>query len=168
MRDRDGLNRLWVMKRSYVAVVKRWFQPAFSSDKEKTHVFRQRLVFARSWQSKQIENITDCAVLDLAQMCIAAKGEKIYSTLSGELMSLGHAELALGDTGSVMVLRHLKPFDWKRWASIDCVGERRRRDTVLNARDRQVGPPGWWCALATAKRRYVPLSQIIIQVKPEG
>ena len=62
----------------------------------------------RKKQSKQIENITDCAVLDPHLNILLPKLKSLLNTFSN-LTSLGHVELVLGDTGSVMVLRHLKP-----------------------------------------------------------
>ena len=69
----------------------------------------QQLQFGfRKKQSKQIENITDCAVLDPRLNVLLPKLKSLLNTFSN-LTSLGHVELVLGDTGSVMVLRHLKP-----------------------------------------------------------
>ncbi|MEZ8039982.1 23S rRNA (uracil(1939)-C(5))-methyltransferase RlmD [Vibrio sp. 1F263] len=69
----------------------------------------QQLQFGfRKKQSKQIENITDCAVLDPRLNVLLPKLKSLLNTFSS-LTSLGHVELVLGDTGLVMVLRHLKP-----------------------------------------------------------
>ncbi|MEZ8352951.1 23S rRNA (uracil(1939)-C(5))-methyltransferase RlmD [Vibrio splendidus] len=69
----------------------------------------QQLQFGfRKKQSKQIENITDCAVLDPRLNVLLPKLKSLLNTFSN-LTSLGHVELVLGDTGPVMVLRHLKP-----------------------------------------------------------
>ncbi len=69
----------------------------------------QQLQFGfRKKQSKQIENITDCAVLDPRLNVLLPKLKNLLNTFNS-LMSLGHVELVLGDTGPVMVLRHLKP-----------------------------------------------------------
>ncbi len=71
---------------------------------KKTH----KLQFGfRKKQSKQIENITDCAVLDPRLNVLLPKVKNLLNTFSN-LTSLGHVELVLGDTGPVMVLRHLK------------------------------------------------------------
>ncbi|MEZ9444823.1 23S rRNA (uracil(1939)-C(5))-methyltransferase RlmD [Vibrio sp. 10N.222.54.F12] len=69
----------------------------------------QQLQFGfRKKQSKQVENITDCAVLDPRLNVLLPKLKSLLNTFSS-LTSLGHVELVLGDTGLVMVLRHLKP-----------------------------------------------------------
>ncbi|MEZ8580728.1 23S rRNA (uracil(1939)-C(5))-methyltransferase RlmD [Vibrio splendidus] len=69
----------------------------------------QQLQFGfRKKQSKQIENITDCAVLDPRLNVLLPKLKSLLNTFSN-LTSLGHVELVLGDIGPVMVLRHLKP-----------------------------------------------------------
>ncbi|UPR57710.1 23S rRNA (uracil(1939)-C(5))-methyltransferase RlmD [Vibrio sp. ED004] len=69
----------------------------------------QKLQFGfRKKQSKQIENITDCAVLEPRLNVLLPKLKNLLNTFSN-LTSLGHAELVLGYTGPVMVLRHLKP-----------------------------------------------------------
>ncbi|MGR5391287.1 23S rRNA (uracil(1939)-C(5))-methyltransferase RlmD [Vibrio crassostreae] len=69
----------------------------------------QQLQFGfRKKQSKQIENITDCAVLDPRLNVLLPKLKNLLNTFNS-LTSLGHVELVLGDTGTVMVLRHLKP-----------------------------------------------------------
>ncbi|MCG9545194.1 23S rRNA (uracil(1939)-C(5))-methyltransferase RlmD [Vibrio sp. Isolate33] len=69
----------------------------------------QKLQFGfRKKQSKQIENITDCAVLDPRLNVLLPKLKNLLNTFSN-LTSLGHVELVLGDTSPVMVLRHLKP-----------------------------------------------------------
>ncbi|MFS1921335.1 23S rRNA (uracil(1939)-C(5))-methyltransferase RlmD [Vibrio lentus] len=69
----------------------------------------QQLQFGfRKKQSKQIENITDCAVLDPRLNILLPKLKSLLNTFSN-LTSLGHVELVNGDTGPVMVLRHLKP-----------------------------------------------------------
>ena len=62
----------------------------------------------RKKQSKQIENITNCAVLAPRLNVLLPKLKNLLNTFSS-LTSLGHVELVLGDTGPVMVLRHLKP-----------------------------------------------------------
>ncbi|MFA0054540.1 23S rRNA (uracil(1939)-C(5))-methyltransferase RlmD [Vibrio echinoideorum] len=62
----------------------------------------------RKKQSKQIENITDCAVLDSRLNVLLPKLKSLLNTFKN-LTFLGHLELVLGDTGPVMVLRHLKP-----------------------------------------------------------
>ncbi|WP_146448693.1 23S rRNA (uracil(1939)-C(5))-methyltransferase RlmD [Vibrio kanaloae] len=69
----------------------------------------QQLQFGfRKKQSKQIENITDCAVLEPRLNVLLPKLKNLLNTFNN-LTSLGHVELVLGDTGLVMVLRHLKP-----------------------------------------------------------
>ncbi|WP_299694559.1 23S rRNA (uracil(1939)-C(5))-methyltransferase RlmD [uncultured Vibrio sp.] len=69
----------------------------------------QQLQFGfRKKQSKLIENITDCAVLDPRLNALLPKLKSLLNTFNS-LTSLGHVELVLGDTNPVMVLRHLKP-----------------------------------------------------------
>ncbi|MBW3694102.1 23S rRNA (uracil(1939)-C(5))-methyltransferase RlmD [Vibrio sp. T187] len=61
----------------------------------------------RKKQSKQIENITDCAVLEPSLNALLPKLKTLLNTFSN-LTSLGHVELVLSDTGPVIVLRHMK------------------------------------------------------------
>ncbi|MGF1753212.1 23S rRNA (uracil(1939)-C(5))-methyltransferase RlmD [Vibrio makurazakiensis] len=69
----------------------------------------QKLQFGfRKKQSKQIENITDCAVLEPSLNALLPKLKSLLNTFTNQT-SLGHVELVLGDTGPVIVLRHLKP-----------------------------------------------------------
>ena len=69
----------------------------------------QKLQFGfRQKQSKQIENITDCAVLEPALNALLPKLKSLLSTFSHQA-SLGHVELVLSKSGPVIVLRHLKP-----------------------------------------------------------
>ncbi|WP_394247604.1 23S rRNA (uracil(1939)-C(5))-methyltransferase RlmD [Vibrio profundi] len=61
----------------------------------------------RKKQSKHIENVTDCAVLEPSLNALLPKLKSLLNTFSN-LTSLGHVELVLGDDGPVIVLRHLK------------------------------------------------------------
>lgn len=61
----------------------------------------------RKKQSKHIENVTDCAVLEPSLNALLPKLKSLLNTFSN-LTSLGHVELVLGDNGPVIVLRHLK------------------------------------------------------------
>jgi len=68
----------------------------------------QQLQFGfRKKQSKHIENVTDCAVLEPSLNALLPKLKSLLNTFSN-LTSLGHVELVLGDDGPVIVLRHLK------------------------------------------------------------
>ena len=84
----------------------------------------QQLQFGfRKKQSKHIENVTDCAVLEPSLNALLPKLKALLDTFS-QPMNLGHVELVLSDKGPVIVLRHLKPLaDKDQQALIDLATE---------------------------------------------
>lgn len=78
----------------------------------------QQLAFGfRQKQSKQIVDVTDCAVLE-PQLNQLLKPLKQWLMSLSKPEALGHVELVLADQGPVVVLRHTKPLTEQEHSSL--------------------------------------------------